>query len=91
MPTQIITAEDLMEFKIELLGEIKKIIEQKDNLPARKWLRSPEVQKVLNISPATLQNLRINGTLPYTRLGGALYYDYEDIQKVFEDNRIHNC
>ncbi len=91
MPAQIITTDDLREFKAELLEDIKKIIEEKHNAPVKRWLRSPEVQKILNISPASLQNLRINGTLPYTRMGGALYYDYEDIQKIFNENRVHNC
>ena len=91
MPAQIITTDDLRDFKAELLEDIKKILEEKQNTPVKRWLRSPEVQKILNISPASLQNLRINGTLPYTRMGGALYYDYEDIQKIFNENRVHNC
>ena len=90
MSAEIITTNDLKEFKVELLNDIKKILNEKNDLPAKKWLRSPEVMKVLNISPATLQNLRINGSLPYTKLGGALYYDYEDIQKTFKENRVHN-
>jgi hypothetical protein len=90
MPTEIITTNDLREFKIELLDDIKKIIEKKSDLPERKWLRSPEVMKFLNISPATLQNLRINGSLPYTKLGKAIYYDYDDIRKIFKENRVHN-
>jgi hypothetical protein len=90
MSAEIITTNDLRVFKVELLNDIKKIINEKSDVPVKKWLRSPEVLKILNISPATLQNLRINGSLPYTKLGGALYYDYEDIQKTFKENRVHN-
>jgi len=53
-------------------------------------LRSPEVREMLDISPGTLQNLRINGTLPYTKIGGVIYYAYEDIVKVLQANRVHN-
>lgn len=90
MGATIITTEDLREFKLELLEDIKLILDNNSGQPAKKWLKSPEVRTLLGISPGTLQNLRINGTLPYTKIGGVLYYDYEDIRKVFEQNRIHN-
>ena len=90
MPTSIITTEDLQEFKHELLESIKAMINHQSGFAPKKWLKSPEVREYLSISPGTLQNLRINGTLPYTKVGGVIYYDYEEIQKVLEDNRIHN-
>ena len=90
MGATIITTEDLQEFKHELLGDIKELLNAKSTLKQKKWLKSPEVRELLSISPGTLQNLRINGTLPYTKVGGVIYYDYEEIVKVMEDNRIHN-
>jgi hypothetical protein len=44
------------------------------------------VRKLLNISTGTLQNLRINGTLPYTRMGSILYYKQADIDKILNEN-----
>ena len=90
MPATIITTDDLREFKLELLVQIKEILNSKTTLSSKKWLKSPEVRKLLDISPGTLQNLRINGTLPYYKVGGLIYYDYQEILKVIEDNRIHN-
>ncbi len=90
MSATIITTEDLMEFKLELLEGIKKLLNNQLGHTSKKWLKSPEVRELLGISPGTLQNLRINGTLPYTKVGGVLYYDYEEIMKVLEQNRIHN-
>ena len=90
MAANIITTEDLHEFKEELLEDIKAIINHHSGFAPKKWLKSPEVRDLLSISPGTLQNLRINGTLPFTKIGGVIYYDYEEIQKVMEDNRIHN-
>ncbi len=87
MPAQIVTTDDLRELKIELIEDFKRIIKEHSAPPSKKWLKSPEVRKLLNISPGTLQNLRVNGTLPYTRIGGALYYDYEDIHKILQDNK----
>lgn len=46
--------------------------------------------KLLGISPGTLQNLRINGTIPYTKIGGVLYYDHSEIMEVLEKNKVHN-
>ena len=90
MPTSIITTDDLREFKQELLGDIKELINSQTTLKPKKWLKSPEVRELLSISPGTLQNLRINGTLPYSKVGGVIYYDYEEILKVIEENKIHN-
>lgn len=90
MGATIITTEDLMEFKLELLEDIKQLLQNQNGQPAKKWLKSPEVRELLGISPGTLQNLRINGTLPYTKIGGVLYYDYQEIIEVLEKNRIHN-
>ncbi|MCA0957493.1 helix-turn-helix domain-containing protein [Muricauda ruestringensis] len=90
MGATIITTEDLMEFKLELLEDIKQLLQNQNGQPAKKWLKSPEVRELLGISPGTLQNLRINGTLPFTKIGGVLYYDYQEIMQVLEQNRIHN-
>lgn len=90
MGATIITTEDLMEFKLELLDEIKQLLQNQNGHANKKWLKSPEVMKLLGVSPGTLQNLRINGTLPYTKVGGILYYDYKDIMNVLENNRVDN-
>lgn len=50
----------------------------------KEWLKSYEVRKLLGISAGTLQNLRLNGTLPYTKIGGLMYYRYEEIRKLME-------
>lgn len=90
MPTSIITTDDLREFKLELLGDIKELLNSRSISKPKKWLKSQEVREILSISPGTLQNLRINGTLPYSKVGGVIYYDYEEILKVIEENKIHN-
>ncbi len=90
MPAQIITTDDLREFKIELLSELKTILATNPAIQEKKYLKSSEIMEMLKISPGTLQTLRINGTLPYSKVGGVIYYDYDDIKKVLEENRIHN-
>ena len=90
MPTSIITTDDLRELKLELLDDIKELLNNQSGHITKRWLKSPEIKKLLGISSGTLQNLRINGTLPYTKVGGVLYYDYEEIMSVMETNKIHN-
>jgi hypothetical protein len=87
MPSEIITTDDLREFKTELLTEFRKMLKEYHGQPSKKWLKSYEVKKMLGISPGTLQNMRINGTIPFTKMGGILFYDFEDIRKILEDNK----
>lgn len=86
MAANVVTTEDLQVFKKDLLDDFKKLLNEKHGQPVRKWLKSHEVRRILTISPGTLQNLRINGTLPFTKIGGVMYYDYEDIQKMLESH-----
>jgi hypothetical protein len=88
MAAEIITTDDLREFKIDLLDNIKQLLSNNNGQPQKKWLKSPEVRKLLTISPGTLQNLRINRTLPFTKVGGVIYYDLEDINKIMTNNKV---
>jgi len=92
MPTTIVTTEDLMEFKVELLEEIRKLLNNQSGSGSgsKKWLKSTEVMKLLQISPGTLQNFRINGKLPFTRIGGSIYYDADEINKILMENRSNH-
>jgi len=86
MNVELITKEDLKEFKSDLLSEIKAIM-QPGQGQSKQWLKSIEVRKLLKISPGTLQNLRINGTLRYSKVGSIMYYKLEDINKILEGNQ----
>ena len=88
MAVEIITKEDLATFRIELLNDIRQLLESSGKMEQKKWLKSIEVRKLLKISPGTLQNLRINGTLSYTKVGSIMFYDAEDIEKVLTKNKI---
>ncbi len=52
------------------------------------WIDSQDVMQALHISPRTLQNLRSNGTLPFSRIGNKIYYLRRDILKILSDNYI---
>lgn len=86
---QLITREDLDQFRITLLKELTELLHSKPG-QIKKWLKANEVRELLNVSSGTLQNLRINGTLTYTKIGGTHYYDNTDIEKVLNANKINS-
>lgn len=55
-----------------------------DNL--EDWIDNQDVMQIFHISPRTLQTLRSNGILPFSRISGKLYYRKVDIQKILSDN-----
>ena len=87
MAIEILTKNDLVEFRQFLLQDIKEIFKTK-SLQQKQWLKSSEVRKLLNISAGTLQTLRINRTISYTKIGGIIYYGHQDILKVLESNMV---
>lgn len=90
MAVNIVTKEDLQDFKADLLKELTELIQKKPGKEHREWLKSYEVMKALNISKGTLQVLRSNGTLPFTRVGKCIYFKYDDIQNLLEQNKIQH-
>lgn len=85
MQLELLTRDDMKNFKSELLEEIRRMIQPQPE--SKEWLKSSDVMKLLNCSPGTLQNLRINGTLPFTKMGGTIYYAYSDVMKVLNGNK----
>jgi hypothetical protein len=80
---ELITKEDLQQFKKELFAELKEFARE-PNATGKQWLKSAEVRKLLKISPGTLQHLRINGTIRFTKVGSIFYYKQEDLHKLLE-------
>lgn len=88
MPANIITTDDLREFKIELFNELKELLSNKTTpSDEREFLKSSEVSKLLNISLSKLQHLRVKRVLPYTKIGATIYFRREDIYQLLERNK----
>lgn len=79
---ELITLGDLDFFREQLLSDIRQLLRETTGQSVKKWLKSFEVLKLLCISKGTLQTLRNNRTLPFTRIGGVIYYDIDDIKKL---------
>jgi hypothetical protein len=86
---QLITVDDLLQFKRQLLDELLIAFRSQAPTVTKKWMKSHEVRKLLKISPGTLQTLKSSGIIPYTKVGGVHFYDYEDIQTVLQEGKVN--
>jgi hypothetical protein len=50
------------------------------------WVDNQDVMQLLHISPRTLQTLRTNGTIPYSKIRGKFYYKVADIEELLQTN-----
>jgi hypothetical protein len=48
------------------------------------WLDNQDICLHLNISPRTLQTLRDNGTLAFSRINHKIYYKSSDVEKIMQ-------
>lgn len=68
----------------EILALLKTLSEQKTSITD--WIDSQDLMQILHISKRTLQTLRTNGTIPFSRINNKIYYKIIDIQQILQDN-----
>ncbi len=81
---QLLIVDELYDFKRQLLSDIKTNLKEQIEQPTKKCVKSKNVRKLLAISPGNLQSLRMKGILLYKRVGGLIYPDSEEIQKMLD-------
>jgi len=52
------------------------------NTTQKRYLKSAEVKRMLGISSGTLQNLRVQGKLKFTRVGRLIFYSQHDVENL---------
>ena len=82
---EIIDVPRLMERLNEFLERQQ---ESASRTPLAEWMDNSDVMRALNISQRTLQTLRSNGMLPYSQIGGKLYYRRADIETLLDRNYV---
>ncbi len=88
---EAVTKEDLRQFSMFLLNEIKIIL--KASAPVKnetydpEWLKSKTVRKLLDISAGSVQNLRTTQKVRFKKVLGSYYYNKGDLQKLFDDEK----
>ncbi|WP_445665135.1 helix-turn-helix domain-containing protein [Fodinibius sp. AD559] len=84
--SEILTVEKFKSLMQEFISDIEAIV----NRPVseeKEWLRTKEAADYLSISSSQLHNLKAEGIISCTKLGGTNYYDRKEIDKVLEANK----
>lgn len=90
MDNNFVTKDDLQRMRIEIITELIQIFKPNIN-KEKKILKSDEVRELLGgISISKLQDMRRNGSLPYSKIGHILFYQYSDIEKILAENRLND-
>jgi Helix-turn-helix domain len=68
----------------EILRDMRSLLAEQAPAPQKKWLKNNAVRDLLGVSAGTLQSMRDNGILPFSRIGRHFYYDPAEIEAVIE-------
>lgn len=85
---QLITVQDLIDFKQQLIGDIKILLKEQSGHPCHQWLKAFEIKKMLRLSESKLQYLRDKGVIPFKKLGGVTYYNLEEIENLMHSGTL---
>lgn len=87
--------EDSNEVKrfIEAMEGISKILDAnsliyRPILDGHRYITEQELSKALKITKRTLIEYRMNGKLPYYKIGGKILYKEQDIIEILERNKV---
>ena len=86
-----INKDDLRQFGLLLLDQFKQIIKNNQNKDDDdlnpEWIKSRVVKKLMDMSAASLQNLRITGKVRFKKILGSYYYNKSDLMNLFNDKK----
>lgn len=88
-----IEAATFQEMKMTLKHfstRIRQIVGKTLTKNTEEWLDNQDVCTFLKISPRTLQNLRNNGSIPYTRIERKIFYNKRDIWNFIKERNIQS-
>ncbi|MDI3321314.1 helix-turn-helix domain-containing protein [Pinibacter soli] len=85
--SQLVTTDDLQELRKSIVADLISALKPSLQPPLKKWLNSHEVRRLLKISPGTLQTLKNNGIITFSKIGGVHFYDADEIQKLLESGK----
>ena len=77
------TFEEIATKLDRFVQRVESLCREHGGKETSEWMDNHEVCRRLRISPRTLQTMRENGTLAYTRISHKVYYRPEDVKAVF--------
>jgi MerR family transcriptional regulator, repressor of the yfmOP operon len=86
----ITITSDAFQVIADNIAEINKKIDNsnKQQLLSDNWLDIQEVCLLLKISKRTLQSYRDNGVLPFSQIGGKIYFKAADIEEHLNSHYV---
>lgn len=81
---EIVTLEKFNDFEDRIFKELEGF--KQNSTTESRWLKSNDVKELLGISHGKLQDLRDRGLIPFTKLGGVIFYDRNEIEKMLLKN-----
>ncbi|MEZ7497898.1 DNA-binding protein [Flavobacterium sp. Arc3] len=89
MMNDFVTKDDLRQFGLLLINDIRNIIEKTDisgqDTIDPEWLKSRVARKLMDMSPGSLQNLRVTGKVRFKKVLGSYYYNKTDLMSLFNE------
>ena len=83
MTVDFLTKSDFAEIKEALAKLTSEIKTMKQSSPLdEQWLDNQDLCELLHVSKRTLQNYRDNGIIPFSQIGGKIYYKATDVEKL---------
>lgn len=84
-----ITKDDLRQFGLLLLRDMRQLLDSRVEKEAihPEWLKSRAARKLMDMSPGSLQNLRVTGKVRFKKIMGSYYYNRTDLQNLFNDSK----
>lgn len=78
---------------LETMENISKILDINSSiyrpiLDGNRYITEQELSKTLKITKRTLIEYRMNGKLPYYKIGGKIMYKEQDIIDILERNKV---
>lgn len=94
MHISIVTQEELLALKEDIIESLEvklnELLSTNSQTPEIVLLKSHQVQRLLGISPGTLQNMRVNRTIPFSKVGGIIFYEKHEILRLIQDNKMNS-
>ena len=86
----LILKSDLEAFEARILSKIADIFSNTESQVQNttKWISVEEAARMLQVEKSTLYNWKASGELTYSKFGGKLYFDREDIERKFKENMV---
>lgn len=85
--------DELKKLIIALMKHIEGLVKSISNLEkthaqrlAEEWIDGEKVKEILKIGTRKLQAHRDNGTLPYSQIGGKIYFKTSDVEDLLNSH-----